>query len=269
MQMRTNSDLTKILNQSGFPLQMAIEKLIASQKEQHGWRTLYKEHGWKSLDGQTGFIDLVLEDRWRTSILVVECKRVLDSDWVFLGDQGTSINSNRTRLWITNTAGHGKEQFGYFDATTLPDSSESMYCVVAGQDSKTRPMLERVAAEVAASTEALALEEYPILIQRQYGIRMYASVIVTTARLILSKFDTSQVQLDTGETVEAGHEEVRWIRFRKHFSSENVIDTGDQIWDLSALASAKEKVVFVVNIRSLHDFLRMWHVNASSLRPLM
>ena len=267
--MRTSEDLTKLVNQSGFPLQMAIERMVVeAQSEPIGWKVLYKEHGWKGIDGQNGFIDLVLEDQLGTSVLVLECKRVLESDWLFLSENTSNTPSQRTRLWATNTPNHGKASCGYFDARSSPESAESMYCVVAGHDSKTRPMLERIAAEVTAAMEALAIEEHPLILQRQYGLRMYVSVIVTTARLMLSKLDPSQVTLQTGEAAAVVHEEQPWIRFRKHFSSDRAVELTNSDWDFSSVATAKEKLVFVVNVRSLEEFLKKWQVVDNTLRAL-
>ena len=181
--MRTSDDLTKLVNQSGFPMQLKIDALVNDQTDRLGWKVLYREHGWTHPNGQSGFIDLVLEDRHGTSVLIVECKRVLDADWVFLDSTPPSPLTRRTRLWAVNTAGHGRQFSGYFDTRSAPESHESMYCVVAGQDSKARPMLERIAAEVTSATEALVIEEHAAITKRNYGLRMYASVIVTTAQL--------------------------------------------------------------------------------------
>lgn len=268
--MRTDLDLSKLLNQSGFPLQLAIDRLVQAQSDQLGWRVLYREHGWRSLDGQSGFVDLVLEDKWRTSVLVVECKRVLDADWLFLEE--LSINASpslRVRLWATNTPNHGTAHSGYYDAAALPESRESMYCVVAGQDSKSRPMLERVAAEVSSAMEAIALEELPVLTKRGYGLRMYVPIILTTARIVVSQFDPDLVNLKNGELETAVHQVQPWVRFRKQFSSDFAVEPKNLDWDFSALASAKEKVVFVVNTESLPAFLSKWSVNSDSLRALM
>ena len=144
-----------------------------------------------------------------------------------------------------------------------------MYCVVAGQDSKSRPMLERVAAEVTAAMEAIALEEQLVISQRQYGLRMYVPIIVTTARLVVSRFDPKLVKLQTGEASAVAHKVVPWIRFRKQFSSEFAIAPRDSLWDFSELALAKEKVVFVVNNDALTQFLSKWEVASNSLRALM
>jgi len=248
---------------------MAIDRMITEQLETIGWRVLSREHGWQGVDGQSGFIDLVLEDKWQSSVLVLECKRVQESDWLFLCESATCDPSSRTRLWITNTAGHGKEHSGFFDVLSEPESHESMFCVVAGQDAKARPMLERVAAEIAAATQALAVEEHPFVAQRQHGLRMYASVVVTTARLFLSRVDSSKVVMATGEVCEASHVEIPWIRFRKPFSFERAIEPMDPTGDYAAIATSKEKLVFVVNVLALEKFLRAWAVVNNSLRALM
>lgn len=267
--MRSDSDLSKLVNQSGFPLQLAIDSLVSKDSDQLGWTVLYREHGWRHGDGQSGFIDLVLEDRHGSSVLALECKRVLEADWIFLDDTPVKPMSKRARIWITNTKAHGREYSGYYDARAFPESPESMFCVVAGQDPKARPMLERVAAEIASATESLALEERPILAKRGYGLRMYAPVIVTTARLVRSCVDPSAVDLRTGEAASVVHTVQPWVRFRKQFSAEFAVEPKNTEWGFSEVASAKEKMVYVVNIESLADFLSKWEVASNSLRALM
>ena len=267
--MRPDDTLSKLVNQSGFPLQLAVQHLVESHQHGDGWRVLYREHGWSSPDGQSGFADLVLEDTYHTSVLVLECKRVLDCDWIFPIDRREFKKTQNTRAWVTNTEGHGKFHFGHFDARTKPESVESMFCIVAGQDAKSRPMLERVAAETIAATEAIALEEQETLFARKNGFRMYASVIVTTSRLVLTYLDISQIDLSNGEAKQQHHEVLPWIRFRKQFSSSYAIEPDHGDWDLKNLAKAKEKTVFVVNAEHLAEFLSQWDIDNKSLRPLM
>jgi hypothetical protein len=265
---RTPEDFTKIVNQSGFPLQMAVERLVTDGTNLPGWKVLYKEHGWRSEDGQAGFVDLVLEDQNGVSVLVLELKRVREAHWLFLADAEAKNPTPKARFWVTNTPNHGREHFGVLDARTFPESPESMYCVVDGQDLKARPMLERIAAEVSSATEAIALEELPMIQKWGYGLRIYASVIVTTADLLLSSFDSSKVSIATGDLSQANHEPQRWMRFRKHLSSTAPgIPIGDD-FDFQAISSAKERQVFVVNALALPDFLRQWRVIADSLRRL-
>lgn len=265
--MREPSALSKIVNQSGFPLQLGIDHFVSENAESLGWSVLYREHGWKHTNGETGFADLVLEDRYRTSVLVIECKRVLDSDWLFLEEAGKTNETLRTRVWI-NYTGQGKDHAGYFDLLAKPDSPSSMYCIVAGQDQKTRPLLERVAAETASATEAIAAEELPHIVARSYGLRMYASVIVTTARLTVSSIDPNAISLKTGEVPAMAHREVPWIRFRKQLAPDLAVQPRNLDYSFSDLASAREKCVFVINSEALGQFLRCWDIISRSLDPL-
>ena len=50
--------ISKLINQSGFPLQLAIDRLVQDRSDQLGWKVVYREHGWRSPDGQIGFVDL-------------------------------------------------------------------------------------------------------------------------------------------------------------------------------------------------------------------
>jgi hypothetical protein len=60
---------------------------------------------------------------------------------------------------------------------------QSQYCAVDGQDPKARPMLERIASDLVSSTEGFATEEMARVSNDHEALRMYFSVIVTTAKL--------------------------------------------------------------------------------------
>lgn len=267
--MRDNDSLSRLINQSGFPLQLAIDRLVTENSQRTGWSVLYREHGWKNPDGQFGFADLVLEDRHQTSVFVLECKRVLDADWIFLEPSGKTNETLRTRSWVSNTPDHGKKHSGYFDLRAKPSTPESMYCVVVGQDPKARPLIERIAAETCAATEAIAIEEYPLMAARRYGFRMYTPVIVTTARLSVSSVDLSQISLDKGEAAVIEHREVPFLRFRKQLTSDFAVAPSNLDWSFADLSSAREKMAFVVNSQHLEYFLRCWDIFSDSFQPLM
>ena len=55
--------LQKHVNNSGFPLQLAIANLV---KSTHSWNVLYEEHNWVQ-DNNNGFIDLVIENQYKTN----------------------------------------------------------------------------------------------------------------------------------------------------------------------------------------------------------
>jgi len=75
------------VNQSGYPLQIAIAHAVKARTNTHGWRVLYEEHAWK-YEGREGFIDIVLEQEDSQVVLLVECKRPKDGEWVFLPGSG-------------------------------------------------------------------------------------------------------------------------------------------------------------------------------------
>ena len=117
--------------------------------------------------------------------------------------------------------------------------------------------------------EAIAIEEHPVITKRKHGLRMYVPVIVTTARLVVSRFDPKLVTLQNGEASVVSHDVQPWVRFRKQFSSEYAVQPKNPEWDFSELAAAKEKLVYVVNVQSFADFLAKWRVVSNSLRELM
>jgi hypothetical protein len=170
---------------------------------------------------------------------------------------------------VNNTEGHGKRHFGYFDARTSPSSFVSDFCVVAGQDSKSRPMLERLAHEASTAMEAIAGEEFPHAESRKYGFRCYVGVIVTTAKLSVSAINDSEISLAEGEATNQQISEVPWIRFRKQLSHELAVAPEGVEWSFDGISKAKEKVTFVVNSSELVRFLDRWGVLPESLTALM
>ena len=109
------------VNASGFPLQLAIGNAVRGGSAP-GWSVLYEEHAWV-LGEENGFIDLVLEDQNKTWLMNVECKRVRDSEWIFLHPIGQSKTRRHAKLWVTHRSGdpallrldkraHGSQQRG-------------------------------------------------------------------------------------------------------------------------------------------------------------
>ena len=89
--MAPDDDVTlRKANDSGFPMQIAVARQVNETLFIHGWRVRYTEHSWSSLsqENQNGFIDLVLEDKHRSTLAVIECKRVRDTAWIFLHSAG-------------------------------------------------------------------------------------------------------------------------------------------------------------------------------------
>ncbi len=99
-----NDSLLNIVNSSGFLFQMRIEHEISSQASTIGdWKVIAHEHRWDDIKEDTEkFIDIILESG--NVRLVMECKRVIDANWIFpiLQDRR---NINRAKLlWSKRTA---------------------------------------------------------------------------------------------------------------------------------------------------------------------
>ena len=118
-------------------------------------------------------------------------------------------------------------------------------------------MLERTAATLVQSTEAIALEEATTTSHLYSHLRIYQNVIVTTADLRVCRFDPASIDLSTGEIGDsATFEEVPYLRFRKQLMAyapdEN---TSPATFELQSKISARESTVFVVNSARFFDFL--------------
>jgi hypothetical protein len=96
--------LRQHVDSSGFPLQLAIARYV--QNSGTGWGVLYEEHAWHNGE-ESGFIDLVLEDQTKTWLMNIECKRVRDSDWIFLRKSGSSPTRRNAKLWVSRFAQEG------------------------------------------------------------------------------------------------------------------------------------------------------------------
>lgn len=242
------------VNASGFPLQLALANAVRAGSG-NGWTVLYEEHAWK-LGEDSGFMDLVLEDQYKTWLMNIECKRVRDTDWIFLRPNGATSKRKHAKLWVT----HRSPQNTFCDWTDVPmdpGTAESQYCVVPGQDAKARPMLERVAASVIQSTEALAKEELETVSDRYSQLRIYQSVIVTTAALKVCEVDVGKIDLGNGE-IEPGTTfiDVPYVRFRKQLgATAPSIRPAQDTFTLTNQMKSRESTVFVVNASHFIDFL--------------
>ena len=255
--------LIEAVNRSGFPLQIGLEHLVqVNFKDQ--WKVIYSEHSWKNpIDSSAGFIDLIVEDVYTTTVLVIEAKKVIDASWIFLVSQDAQMRRRQVKSWVTCPA---KNYFDYQELAAKPDSVESKFCVVDGQDPKSRPMLERIASEIVSSTEGFAAEEKPLLLAT--ALRMYFSVIVTTATLKVCKTDLDSIAIDTGRLSKAELIEVPYLRFRKQLNYNISASASYEHFRPEEIARQKENTVFVVNSNHLIDFLSEFAIDGNSLRFL-
>jgi hypothetical protein len=249
--MRTEKDLLAEVNRSGFPLQIAVERATGSAPGTHHWRTRYVEHRWENARTKTGgFIDLVLEHQSGRTHLVIECKRVRATDWIFLRNREAENTRDIRARQLDMTARAARS--GWQEVDYVPPSPESKFCVGIGEDpASPRPMLERIAGGLVESVDALVSEDESLRLAESGIVRTYIGVIVTTAILRVCGYDSSDVDLVTGELKDADFATVGCVRFRKQLA--------DIALPSSAAADfprAKESTVIVVNATQFGEFLR-------------
>lgn len=252
------------VNASGFPLQIGIKSLVNETTNQHGWKTIFTEHAWKNpSDGNSGFIDLVLENRHRTSVMVVEAKRVLDTSWIFLIEDESIRNRRHAKAFVFGSSNGEVKRFGWFDLTLDPATPESEYCVIPGGDQRSKSLIERTASDLVSSTEGFALEERELSPLDSWRLRVYFNVIVTTAKLQVCLIRPKSVSIGDGTIQDASFVEVPYLRFRKqlisHFQIPDVqrFPRGGSI----DIARAKESTVFVVNSLNVEKFLSEFEID--------
>jgi len=268
MEPKQDEKWRNIVNSSGFPLQIGIAHQIErAWPGGGGWRTVLTEHPWRHPESaEDGFIDLVIEDQFRTQVMVVECKRVRDTEWFFLISKENPKPRRVANAWFTYLHGERKNRFGWQDHPTEPSSYQSEFCVVHGQDSKSRPMLERVAAQLVESTEALAHEEFAIHKDGTEFLRIYFNVIITTADLKVCKFKPEDIDIAAGEISKATFETVPWVRLRKTLIPRPAASGSEKT--ISEVATKNERTVFVVNSERFVNFLAQWELDNLSAGAL-
>lgn len=254
--MSSDTELLRVVNSSGFPLQIAIQNAI--EKMHSEWRVAHREHAWRnSEDGTCGFIDIVLQHRTNSDSLVIECKRSHNTQWLFLSHSDSNKHWHQTKVWATYYVGTELKHFGWVDLSVTPATAEAQFCCVRGQTPNSgNTQLERIASELVSSTEALAIEERNYHITNSGHPRLYFNVIVTTAELRFVKYEASSLSVDTGTLANAEFEEVPYLRVRKQFSSRPEPFSNHQLQSMSDPDCLRESTVFVVNAAHFTDFLR-------------
>lgn len=250
------------VNSSGFPLQIAISNHVNELSVQHGWSTKYTEHSWRNGNtSESGFIDLVLAYSSGTQFMVVECKRVKDTSWIFLVDENSPKVRRHAKSFVFRKSGPEVKRFEWLDLTLDPSTPESQFCVIPGTDNRSQSLIERSSAELVSATEALAMEDRSLSLDDREDLRIYFNVIVTTATLQVCRFNAQSISLKDGTLGEADFEEVPYVRFRKQLNPVYEIPEFYQVAGHQDVAKAKENTVFVVNSSHLFEFLREFGVD--------
>ena len=264
------SDATlRTLNDSGFPLQVAVQHEIERTKAAHGWEVRYTEHAWaEPSGGRTGFIDLVLLNQHRTGYLAVECKRPRDAEWIFLHANGRADKRAHAQVWISHFRRGSMKYFGWAHVAADPTCAEAQFCAVRGQSTAERvTLLEKTTAELVLATERLAHEHKDYRMPDHPNVKLFSSLLVTTATIKVARFDPAVISLQDGTLESAEFEEVPFVRFRKQLGV-HANELSPQLFaDGADVAYLKESTVFVVNATAIGQFLSEFEYQNSSLQP--
>lgn len=266
--MATDPELLRIANDSGFPLQIALQHSVDAAKATHSWRVRHSEHAWaNSADNQSGFIDLVVRDQHDCANIVIECKRVRNATWIFFNSSGSPKPENHCKTWVTRYKERRFSAFGWHEVPIDPATPEAQFCAMRGQSTNDKnTFLERVSGELISSTEALAVEERSYGSEDQESIRFYFNAVVTTATLKFAAFDRGKLSTTDGTFADATFQDVPFVRVRKQFSMRPARLTRADWVRHDDPDYRRENTVFVINSDSLNEFLSQFNIPDSSLR---
>jgi len=248
------NELLELVNLSGYPLQIGLEYAVKQTYQMHQWSVVGREHFWASPElKKEGFIDIILS-RYNLR-MVVECKRVLDQDWIFLVTDRKKFNVRKSKLLRSNI-NSSNSNYEWLDFNLLPETFESPFCIM-GRD-RDRPSIEKLSSDLLMSVESLANEEisimqfHPPVSAVELG---YVPVIVTTAELHTCIFNPSDVNIDDGKvSTTSKFERVEIVRFRKGLSTAN-LDSLQLAHDLGESNKANERTVYIIHAGKFVDFL--------------
>lgn len=243
----------KIVNASGFPFQIAVADVVEACPESL-WEVSVRERAWRHpKTGHSGFIDLVLSRRQNSvERMVMECKRQGGDPvgWYFLDPKPAT-----TELLAISCQRNPRTVPHVHGATAFPESVVSEFCVIPGQGSADKPILERLAFELIEACEALAMDE---LVTNDIPTfrKTYLPVLVTNVNLYLCKFSPASVSLTAGTLPD--HTEfvtVPFVRFRKSLWAETA-GAAEGGLSLFRLHERSLREVFVVSSTGLQEFLQ-------------
>jgi hypothetical protein len=264
----SETELLRVINGSGFPLQIALQNAV--EAEAPGWRISHREHAWSNTsDDRSGFIDFVVQNVETSDSVVVECKRVQDASWLFLGHTGSPKATEVFNTWATVFPEARAPYFGWVDLRVPLPTPEAQFCCVRGQTSNDKnTFLERLAAELVSSTEALAAEEREYRDDSRESCRLYFNVIVTTASLHFAEFDKQSLNLHDGILEKATFHQVPYVRVRKQFSTKPRPLSPKDFHSHRDPDTLRENSVFVVEASSFTKFLHELQVLKIDVRAI-
>jgi hypothetical protein len=266
-----SEQLQRTINDSGFPLQMGLKKLVEEDSRAVNWCVSLSEHPWQDpLSDDPRFVDLVLKGRKEDNPLrlVIECKRARETEWLFLREPPISAHSeNRLNVRARIFAVHGNTSMDeWVDSPFVPGSPQADYCVVRKNKGRSDDLVEKPAAEIVRAVNALAMQEYhlyaggnllPGRLVKPIS-RLFIPMIVTTARMYICEADFQKVDLETGEIAGAAIAPVNVVRFAKSFGTGDAKRAGRIT--IENFAQQTERSVVIVHASAFLDFLGHWDI---------
>ncbi len=180
-----NSSFLNSINSSGFAFQMRIEEEI--NKGQNQWRFAGREHRWEDENGQSGYIDLLIDSG--VLRLLIECKKQKDKSWIFLKARSSQHKDRCSLLWAKKYQPISQmsfpADFTAWDVFSIsPTSYVSAFCTMQGQGDNSRTLLEKTASELTHAAECLAKEELAFSAIKEISQqKICMPIIVTNAKL--------------------------------------------------------------------------------------
>ena len=253
--------LSKVVNSSGFPFQIAVEYQIKKFKDVHGWDIVLHEHQWNNSEtGNEGFIDLIISAYNGTQTIVIECKKVSGGEWIFLVPEGRKDTHHGQCLHFGYSNGKFKSS-GWIDRTVEPASPRSEFCIIKGQNEQ-RPTLERIAGILLESTESFAIEETKLNSSKTLPYifnKFYFPVVVTNSKIYVCHYDPKNISLVDGKVRNGIYNEVPSVRFRKSLSTSQDIKEKN-FSTISEVNKARERSIYVLNSNHLTQYLTDWEI---------
>jgi hypothetical protein len=216
------TELLDLVNNSGFPFQMAVTSQIEQSTPIHRWKVVTEEHPWKHPESsREGFVDQIIrheqDDVFRA---VLECKRVNgDGKWVFLTPAGQKDDCTRLSIFWTCTFPERPPGRCWLDFDFTPKSPESSFCVLRG-DNNNRTMFENIADGLLPAVESIGLEEAKLSPPSSISMpqtRCFLPIVITNASLYTASFDPGDLDMKSGRLPDgkSSFKEVPLVRFRK------------------------------------------------------
>lgn len=255
-----DEELAKAINDSGFPMQLGLKHLVETGGSR--WHVALSEHPWNDpASGDDKFLDFVL--RSGNELMVVECKRSRDTDWIFLREPTGQAPNNKRRIaraWITVQKPDGSQTVNEWNEILVdPDSPIAQYCVIRKSNQRTQELLERTAAEVVRAVESIATQDINVSRAKHSLLRsIYIPVIVTTARLFVCDVDPSTFDPADGAILSSDFSRVGMVRFVKTLNHPK--SYGDAS-NLEEVAMQAERSVLIVESGYFLEFLRKWQLD--------